>query len=598
MPPKNTDIRSPICSVLGHVDHGKSSILDSIRGTAIINSEAGAITQAIGASIIPIETVFNISGSLLAPMKDKIRIPGLLFIDTPGHAAFTNLRKRGGNLADIAILVVDVNEGLKPQTIEAIEILKQYKTPFVIAANKMDLVHGYKDVNETSFLKNEAKQSSDYKQNLDIKMYELIGKLQEQGLNPERFDRISDYTKNVAIIPTSAKQRIGIPELLMVLIGITQRYLESELEIKSDDNGRGIILEVKDDKGLGKTLDVIVHDGTIKNDDTLLIATPDGVIERKIRALLEPAPLSEMRDKKAQYKHVKKVVAAIGVKISVPDIDDVIAGMPVISISKSRAEEKKELSEELHSEVSEIYIETSPDGIIIKADTIGSLEALGKMLADSEVMIKRASIGDISKKDISEAFALSKEERSFGAILGFNVKASEEMKREAKSHNIRLITGDVIYRIIDDYALYREEAKKMDEKDSLKGFTSPCKFSILTGYIFRQNNPAIVGCSIDKGVLKTGTRIMKDGKRIGLVKSIQQDKESVSEAKAGSRVAVSIEGATVGRQIFEGDILYSDVSEAEYREYKKNKDALTGEEKELLQEIAAIQRQDNDLWGV
>ena len=139
--------------VLGHVDSGKTSILDKIRGTGVQGREAGGITQAIGASIIPIETIKKICGKLLDSLNIKLTLPGLLFIDTPGHAAFVNLRKRGGNLADIAILVININEGLMPQTIESINILKQYKTPFIIAVNKIDLVNGWRSQKEKSLLK-------------------------------------------------------------------------------------------------------------------------------------------------------------------------------------------------------------------------------------------------------------------------------------------------------------------------------------------------------------------------------------------------------------------------------------------------------------
>src|SRR3989338_9048939 len=133
-------LRQPIIAILGNVDSGKTQLLDTIRNTAIVESEPGRITQSIGCSIIPIESIKKICGNMLENLKLEIKIPGFLIIDTPGHAAFTSLRKRGGNLADMAILVVDVNDGIKVQTIECIGILRQYKTPFVIALNKIDLI--------------------------------------------------------------------------------------------------------------------------------------------------------------------------------------------------------------------------------------------------------------------------------------------------------------------------------------------------------------------------------------------------------------------------------------------------------------------------
>ena len=263
-------IRSPICTVAGHVDHGKTSVLVKIRGTAIVETEAGRITQAIGASIVPLTTIRKICGPLLERLNIKFTIPGLLFIDTPGHAAFTNLRKRGGNLADIAIVVIDINEGIKPQTTEVIDILKQYKTPFVVALNKIDLISGWQS-NKTLLLENVSKQSATIQQLLDKKLYELVGRLSTFGLNSERFDRVDDYTKQIAIIPLSAKTGEGMPELLMVITGLAQKYLEKKLDIDIKRFAKGTILEVKETKGLGITLDVIVYDGTLKRNDLIVI---------------------------------------------------------------------------------------------------------------------------------------------------------------------------------------------------------------------------------------------------------------------------------------------------------------------------------------
>src|SRR3989338_3645847 len=325
-------LRSPICSVVGHVDHGKSSILDRIRGTAIVKSEAGSITQAIGASIIPVSTLTKICGSLVSSMNMKFTIPGLLFIDTPGHAAFTNMRKRGGNLADIALVVIDINEGVMPQTVESIDILRHYKTPFIVAANKVDLIRGWKNKN-SSLLQNITEQSPETVQELENKMYGIVGKLSEMGFNAERYDRVQDYTKQVAIVPLSASTGEGIAELLMVVAGLAQKFLEECLKCDTNGDARGIIIELKEEKGIGKCLDAIIHDGTLKSGGPLIIGGIKEPIVTKVKLLLEPEPLSEMRDKKAKFTSVKSASAATGVRISAPDIDDAVAGMPIIQSS-------------------------------------------------------------------------------------------------------------------------------------------------------------------------------------------------------------------------------------------------------------------------
>ncbi|MFO7711335.1 MAG: translation initiation factor IF-2 [Candidatus Woesearchaeota archaeon] len=583
------EIRSPICTTLGHVDHGKSTLLDSIRGSSIVNTEAGKITQSIGASIVPLDTIKKICGKLLDSLGMKFTIPGLLFIDTPGHAAFTSLRKRGGNLADIAILVVDINEGFKPQTIEALEILKKSKTPFVVAANKIDLISGFTDF-KGPLLENINKQSDNVKRELDTKHYELVGKLSEFGLNSERYDRVEDYTQQVAIIPTSAKQGIGMPEILMLISGLAQRFLEDCLHCNLSGPARGVVLEVKEEKGLGKTIDVIIYDGTIHVNDLIGIGGLDEPITTRVKALLEPAPLSEIRDKKAKFKSVKQITAACGVKISGPELDKVIAGMPLAVYTK---ETEEDVLNDLQEEIEEVIVDKDDEGIVIKADSIGSLEALMTLLREHEVPIRRASIGDISKKDVIEAQTNCEKEPLYAVILGFNVKS------EQPPSEVKIITNDIIYKLLDDLFEWQKQKQLEQETEEYKKLTKPAKLRIMEGYIFRQCNPAVVGVDVLAGVLKSNTNLMNlDGKTITRVKGIQHEQKNIEEAEKNKEVAVSMEGVIVGRQIKENDILYTAVSEDEFKRFKEFKKLLSQEEKDLLKEIADIKRKNNPVWGV
>src|SRR3989338_5449604 len=361
-------LRKVLLATLGHVDHGKTSLLDKIRKTAVTAGEKGGITQAIGVSIIPIETVKKICGPLLNVFKGNLTVPGFLAIDTPGHAAFTSLRKRGGSLADIAILVVDINEGFKPQTIESIEILRAHKVPFIVAANKIDLLPGWKYDPRKFLLDNITQLDFSIQGKFEEKIYHLVGKFQEMGLQAERFDRVSDYTKQIAIVPLSAATGEGIPELLMVLAGLAQRFLEKRLEIEEEGPAKGTILEVKEEKGLGMTINAIIYNGQLKVNDTLVIGGVDKQLVVKVRALLEPAELAEMRDKKSKFRNVKEVHAATGVKISAPGLEEAVAGMPLRSCSEKEIEAVKE---EIQKDVQQIVVEEGEErGVIIKADTI------------------------------------------------------------------------------------------------------------------------------------------------------------------------------------------------------------------------------------
>jgi len=584
--------RSPICTVVGHIDHGKSSILDKIRGTAIVAGEAGQITQAIGASIIPVGVILKHCEELLKKMGIRLTIPGLLFIDTPGHAAFTNLRKRGGNLADIAIVVVDINEGIKPQTVECIEILKHYKTPFLVAANKIDLLPGWQTKKE-GLISCIQLQAENVQRLLDKKLYELVGKLSEFGFNSERFDRVDDFTKQIAIVPLSAKTGEGIPELLMVVAGLAQKFLGGKLSVSKEGAAKGTILEVKEDKGLGKTMDAIVYDGTLKQNDTIVIGSLGEPIVAKIRALFEPLPLEEMGDKKSKFQSVKKVVAATGVKISSPDAENAVAGMPFRSVTADEIETAKK---EIREEVEEVLLETGPEGIVIKADSLGSLEALITMMKEKNIPIRKASIGNITKNDVSETESYAADDPLRSVILGFNVTLISYVKVPA---GVTVITDAVIYRLIENFEKWQQAEKKKQESSELELLAKPCKLQLLKGYVFRQSNPAVVGVDVLDGTLKVGASLMKkDGHPITSVRGMQMDKENIEKAEKGRQVAVSLDRVIIGRQIVEGDVLYSYIPEEHFRKMKELKQHLTKQEKDILKEIAEIMRKENPVWGI
>jgi translation initiation factor 5B len=585
------EIRSPICSVMGHVDHGKSSILDYIRHTNIVAREAGAITQAIGASIVPADTLKKIiKGTLKNVTDDHFKLPGLLFIDTPGHAAFTNLRKRGGNLADIAILMVDIREGLMPQTIEAIQILKQYKTPFVIVANKIDLLQGYRSAPKTPVLSNVATFDSKFKLMFDTKIYELVGKMHEHGFNADRFDRIQDYTQQIAIIPASAMLGDGIPEVLMVLSGLAQKFLEKTLHFDLNAPAKGTILEVKDEQGIGTAVDAIIFDGKIRAGDSVVVGTMGEPITTKVRALFEPAPHAEMMDKKSKYKTVKEVVAATGVRIAGPGLDAAVAGMPIMVCTP---ETEKAIKAQIAADVNEVMVDNDEDGIIVKADSLGSLEAVVRLVREGGFAVRKATVGEIGRRDLADAESNIEENPLDAVVLGFNLKEFDG------GDKVKVFISPVIYTLIENFKTWRIAQQKVLELKKLEHLNRPAKLEYLQNHTFRQSNPAIVGLEVLGGTLKSGSKLMNiQGKVVGTVKQIQKDNKSATQAEFKDQVAVSIEGATAGRQIEEGEIFYTAISSDEFRKFKEVKDILEGHEKSVLKEIADIMRENNPVWGV
>ena len=583
----STYTRQPIVSVLGHVDHGKTSLLDFIRGTTVVSRESGAITQHIGATEVPIDVIYNVCGDLLT--SKKFTLPGLLFIDTPGHHAFTTLRSRGGSLADLAVLIVDVNEGFRPQTHESVNILKQYKTPFIIAANKIDKISGWQKGKGIAKTRIES-QRVPTKTLFEEKLYDLIGIIYDKGFESDIYYNVKDFKKALPIIPISAKTGEGIPELLMVLVGLAQRFLEEQLTTESGA-GKGTVLEVKEDVGLGTTVDAIIYSGTIRKEDTLIFGTQDDPLITKIKALLKPKPLDEIRDPRERFDNINEVHAACGIKISATNLDNVVPGAPLRVAHDDIDELIREIKEQ-----SKVNIELDKDGIFIKADTIGSLEALVKESRDKGIHIRKAEIGNVSKRDIVEASAYINPLEK--VIFSFNVKVLPEAKEELAGTNVTLFDEDVIYTIMENYDVWVEKKKAELERERRQDYIHPGMIKFLPEYVFRVSHPAVIGVRILAGRIKDGMRLMReDGKVIGTIRGIQSENKSIEEAIQGQEVAISIEGVTVGRQIKGDDILYTSIPESDAKKLKEM-DVLNIDEKDVLNRIIEIKRKGDKFWGM
>ncbi|HLC36269.1 MAG TPA: translation initiation factor IF-2 [archaeon] len=577
-------IRKPIITVLGHIDAGKTRFLDRIRGTAVIEKEAGGITQHIGATEVPIEVVNKISGELIKKYGFKISIPGLLFIDTPGHNAFTNLRERGGSIADLVVLVLDINKGIEEQTIEAIEILKNFKVPFIAVANKLDTLFEWNSQPGMAVTESMKKQRQSGMAKLDLKVYEIVGQLHQHGFQSERFDRIENFTKQVPIVPVSAKTGEGFPEVLMFLAGLSQKYLEKELNIEVKGKGKGTILEVKEEKGLGKTVDVILYDGTIKVGDKIALGGKNGVIETKVRALLRPKPLEEMKEAQSKFTNVNEVSAAAGVKIVAPNLTEALSGSPLNVV------ESKEDIEMLRKEIKEIKIDSDAIGPMVKADTLGSLEALVLMLEKAGLKVSHADVGDVSRKDLTEIETVHQKDSLKGVVFLFNAKISDELQKELDGKKIQVFKGNVIYALLEDYDKWLSEQKSMEKNKKFESVVYPVEFKLIPNNVFRKSKPAIVGVEILRGKLKNDIELMKKGKKVGKVHAIQVRGENVKEAKRGEQVAISIDNATIGRNIAESDVLYSYIPREHFKILDDLKSEFSEEEKELIQEIKEMEK--------
>ena len=589
--------RQPIVSVLGHVDHGKTSVLDyfrslgSERQASVMDREAGGITQHIGATEVPAK-ILNETCAKLTGGKD-FNSPGLLFIDTPGHHSFTSLRSRGGALADIAILVVDVMEGLQPQTIESLRILKEKKTPFVVATNKVDRIHGWQVKKNRTFIESWQNQRDDVKQLFEQRYWKLLGQFSEYGFNIERYDKIKDFTSNLAMVPCSAKEGEGLQDLLTVTVGLAERFLEERLRDTLGD-GEATVLEMKDERGLGKTIDVILNRGELNVGDSITLVSSDGPFTTHIKGMFRPKGMSEMRDAGDRWEACENAVAACGLKIVAPGLENVLAGTTLRQTNTAKAKESAEI--EARKEAT-ITVDIAEEGVVIKADTVGGLEALAFELNRLEIPIRMATVGPVNKRDIITAQCA--EDPLNQIILGFSVKGNAEVqsKLEGKDAEIKFIAHDIIYRVLEEFEEWRDATKAEMEAAARENLVYPGHLLYLKDHTFRNKGPAIVGMRVLGGRVHVGQKIMKlDGTQIGQIRSLRtRDSDDVKEGRQGEELAVAVMGPTVGRHIEEGDEFWVDIPASHAKRLRKLD--LTPQEEEILEQITILHRKQDHFWG-
>ena len=573
-------IRQPIVTVAGHVDHGKSTLLDSLRGTKFTEKEPGLITQKISFTLFPAENIKK-GCFLLDKYNIPLKIPGFLFIDTPGHQAFTNLRKRGGSLADLAILVIDINEGIMPQTSEVLQILRQNKTPFIIALNKVDRISGWRKLDDDLKI-NLEKQALHAKEQFQEKFYKIQAALEAHKFKSDFFWEVKDFTQKIAIVPVSAKTLEGLPELLMVLCGLSQKFLSKQLSL--GEKAKGVIFEIKKEKAFNY-IESILYDGRLKQGDEIAIASFDKPIVTKIRVLEEVLPLSE------KFQNKKEVSAASGIRLQLTTTEKILPGMPFQIFKNNMQEIEKEFKKELEE------IKTEKEGIIIKAESLGSLEALSVLLKQKNIPVLKAGIGNITKQDITSAKSNQETNPLNSVILGFNIILDEEAKTEAGK--VKILTDDVVYKLIENLQKWQEEKAKEILRIRLLGLSAIFKLEILPQFVFHNSNPAIFGVKVLSGKLKPHIELIDEiGEELGRIKAIQSENKSVEEAEKNMEVAISVPGLTFDRQLKNSRFLYSDLTEQQFRAFKKNKELLSEEEKKILMKISDIKRKKKTTWGV
>jgi len=537
-----TLIRAPIVVVGGHVDHGKTSLLDYLRGTAIAEREAGRITQHIGATEIPLDLIKKQSGDLLKKYNFNLKIPGLLFIDTPGHEAFSTLRERGCNIADMGVLVIDIMQGIQPQTIEVINFLKENKTPFIVALTKVDKIKGYPEKSSMSTLLKEIDEARTlYSQEFTEKFYSIMAKLSEYGFDSERYDHVSDFTKKILLIPLSSKTGLGIGELLLFLAGLSQKYLEANLALDVTGKGKAVVLEINETKGFGKTSDVILYDGQIRKNDLIKIDSKDNFYLTKVKQLLRPQILTDLRTVKSGLEAVDHVGAASGLKVVFNDPELITPGDEVCVISQEEANS-------LECTKKQVSI-IKDKGVVVRADTQGSLDAIVSLANKYDVKIGKISDGNLTKEDILEAKLFAREDITYGAIFAFNLKIISEVELFAKQQGIPIFQSNVVYKIFEEYEKWSKEVLEKKKAIEIKDIKYPAKLEVFKDCVFRKSKPCILGIKVLEGVLKPNTKLIWNGKEIGTVKQMQINSKAVGEAKKDDEIALSSDNINFEKDI-------------------------------------------------
>ncbi|KAK4193917.1 hypothetical protein QBC35DRAFT_480613 [Podospora australis] len=564
------NLRSPICCILGHVDTGKTKLLDKIRQTNVQEGEAGGITQQIGATYFPVEAIKQKTAVVNKDGKFEFKVPGLLIIDTPGHESFSNLRSRGSSLCNIAILVVDIMHGLEPQTLESMKLLRDRKTPFIVALNKIDRLYGWKKIDNNGFQDSLALQSKAVQNEFKNRLEQTKLAFAEQGFNSELFYENKSMAKYVSLVPTSAHTGEGIPDMLKLILQLTQERMVGSLMYLSEV--QATVLEVKAIEGFGMTIDVILSNGILREGDRIILCGVEGAIKTNIRALLTPAPLRELRLKSA-YVHNKEVKAALGVKISAPGLEGAIAGSRLLVVGPDDDEE--DLEEEVEADLASLFsrVEKSGRGVSVQASTLGSLEALLDFLKDCKIPVANVGIGPVFKRDVMQCGTMLEKSPDYAVMLCFDVKVDKEAQAYADEQGIKIFTADIIYHLFDNFTKHINEQNEKKKEESKMLAVFPCVLSPVA--VFNKTGPIVIGVDVIEGALRINTPIAaikqnpttgaKEIIQLGRVTSIEREHKQIPICKKGQpSVAVKIEMGghqpTYGRQLEEKDMLYSLIS--------------------------------------
>ena len=576
----NKDLKSPVVSFMGHVDAGKTSLMDLIRGTKIQQAEAGGITQTIGSSFVPINYIRQVTKNIKGKFAVEPNIPGILIVDTPGHSAFSSMRDRGSSLCDIAILVIDINKGIQPQTEESIKMLKEKKVPFVIAATKIDMIYGWKKTSETNLRKVIKEQDETTVNIFQSALEDMKYEFSKLDLDAIFYFNNQKPSTTYSIVPISTQTGEGISDLLSLLVYISQNWMNGKIKYK--DEVDATIMESVQDPKLGWVLDVILSNGTISVGDKIVVTAQDGIKVSTIRNIFTPPPLAQDRHKVSWISN-KTIRASQGIRLIGSNLEMCVAGSSIFKIDNNETE----IIEKANSEYSKFWksFQWDTTGIYLVAPTIGELDAGYNILKTENLPIIKGEISIFNKKVVEKYSALTQEEifKENKVILYFHSnpitgKQEEDFKNMSKELNITFLHNTVIYHLVDEYKKLKESfinERKKENSESGKAIF-PCELDILKEHVYLKggSDDLLFGVKVKAGRLMKGTPITTLNKvYLGRVISIRKKEKDVNEAKVRDEVCIRIKndnGVGYGRQFTHSDQLISQITRESIDELKTN----------------------------
>lgn len=608
---ESQELMSPVLSIFGHVDSGKTALTNCFQDSTKKIQESGGITQSNGSYFVDINDIVDISSGIKNQFQVKETIlPGLIIIDTPGHSAFSTLRQQGSSLCNMAILVVDIVQGIQKQTEECINILKNNSIPFIVAANKLDLIEGWNKTEHLNFKKAISEQDQNTKYFLQGQIEDIKHDLKEKfDINSQLYTLNEKNNKKIVnIVPISTFTKEGLSDIMNLVIYISQEHMSTKIKYDRNDFDSTIIDSGLDDSG--HYIDIILSNGCISKEDKIIVITDSGIKNCSIRRITKQEIISVNGKRKIEFNNKDFNKASCGLRIYGSDLSGCLSGSKIYKCDNDCIFGGVDIMAQAEMQMREFWkkFKWSDKGIYLIAPNLGEFDAVYSHLNENNIPIFGGDIGLIKKISIMKYNNGLEEEDNCEdrIILYFNSKGQkdlEELKVYSKSLKIEIISSDILYELTDNFLKRKtemiEERKKLYISSGKVAF--PVCLKIIEDHIFSKGGKSdfLLGVKVINGSLNENTPLFAYNEKavsIGNVTSIIEHKKGESHLKnatKGMEVSIKISnknGLLLGRHFNKEDKLYTEISRNIIDILKKDyRNDLTRKDWELVKSIKELQ---------